>query len=163
MKSKEEKKYRQLLQTKIGGPVYKIYYDGKMFKLKEGQEALFSKDQILDILGIDYSDMSNSDRAFITILFNHCMTRFQNRAWDIGQPWGCLRVSHKSGDAVYLHGYTMDPAKQQAMKKQKHYRSIGHYISEKKQERAFLVATGTEDNKQIELPIREEITSFRID
>ena len=161
MNSTEERKVRELFATKIGGPVYKLFYDGRMCKLKKGSERLLSKHQVIEKLGLKYDDMSYSDRAFVDKFWNGCIMRFQNRAWDMGQPWGTLRVRHKNGSNVWLHGYTMDPVKQEAMQRQKHWQSVGHYIAEKKQQRAFAVATGHDDDAQFELPMREEVTSFQ--
>jgi len=162
MTRKEEKKLRDLFATKTGGKIYKLFYDGRMYKHKNGGEILLSKHQVLDKLGIDYSEYCNADRAFIDKLWNGAINRFQNRAWDMMQPWGCLRVMHKNGATVWLHGYTLDPAKQEAMKKQKHYLAVGHYIAEKRQEKAFLISRGEEDRAQFELPIHEELTSFNL-
>ena len=105
--------------------------------------------------------MSFSDRAFIDRLWNACMKRFRKRAWDIGQPWGTLRVTHSTGATVWLHGYTFDPAKQEAMKAQKHSSAIDYYRSEQRQSMAFNQASG--DDVQIDLIPRAESTSFRIE
>lgn len=160
MKAKEEKRLRELFATKTGGKLYQLYYEGRMYRQKEGGEVLLSKHNVMEMLGIDYDSYSKPEKAFIDRLWNGAIGRFQRRAWDMMQPWGTLRVRHRSGATVWLHGYTMDPAKQESMQKNKHYLAVGHYIAEKKQQKAFSIARGDEDGKQIELPVREEITSF---
>ena len=161
MKKSEERRMRELFATKTGGKIYKMYYDGRMYRQKEGGEVLLSKHQVIEMLGVDYDGMSFSDRAFVDRLWNSAILRFQRRAWDMMQPWGTLRVRHSRGANIWLHGYTLDPAKQEAMKRQKHWQSVGHYIAEKKQERAFNKSMG--HDAQIELPIREELVSFEIE
>lgn len=160
MRPKEERKLRDLFATRTGGALYKLWYDGRMYRQKDGGEVLLSKHQVMDLLKIDYDNRSNPEKAFIDRLWNGSIGRFQNRAWDMMQPWGTIRVKHRDGTNIWLHGYTMDPAKQEAMKKQKHYQAIGHYRSEKRQEKAFLTARGDEKADQIELPMKEEVTSF---
>lgn len=162
MTKKEEKKLRDAFATKTGGKMYRLYYDGRMYRQKEGGEVLLSKYGVMESLGIDYDDYPKPERAFIDKLWNGAIKRFQNRAWDMMQPWGTIRVKHRTGATVWLHGYTMDPAKQEAMRNNKHYLAVDHYIAEKKQERAFSIARGEENGDQIELPMRGEIVSFEM-
>jgi hypothetical protein len=145
MNSKEERKLRKLFATKIGSPIYKIYYNGRTFRLKEDKEILLTKHQVLELLDIDFYGYSESERSFITGLWNRAISRFQKRAWDIGQPWGTIKTSHlETGTTIWLHGYTMDPSKQESMKNFKHSQSVSNYIAEQKQELAFAEFNNTE-------------------
>ena len=153
---KKEAEIKELFSTRTGGKMYKLFYEGRSYRQKEGGEILLTKFQVIEMLGLDYYGNDSRFSYIIDQYWNRAITVFQKRAIDMMQPWGTIRIMHKNGKKIWLHGYTTDPAKQEAMSNYKHAVSVGTYKAELKQRNVFQVVSGVEVSQQNKLDIGME-------
>lgn len=120
MTEKLVKEIRKKISTKVGSTLYKVFFEGRQFRPKEG---LFHNEQILDEIGIPWkSPIVNSlEHDGIMRLLGGALAILRKGARNRKQPWLDIYIEDFDRKVVF-HGFTDDINK--AMDCIKRYKEI---------------------------------------
>lgn len=133
MTQKRRREIKERLSRKRGSAVYNIFYEGLYYRMK-ADEVLITNDQLLEQVGLPPDELTEDDRDLIRHTIDRMWHHMRKDAANRGLYFATLQHVQPSGEIVYLHGYTRDPAKLEAMKAFTHYRAVSVYQRELREE-----------------------------